>query len=110
MLFSIPIVISNLGLTLEVFLDQGNYMKNRLSKKAGAKIVIHDPNTTPLPNEHGLELRPNSASSIAVQKNDIKRKAGAVEPNAQECAFAHPLFEPQLSKLQILRTHFLGTH
>ena len=42
-------------------------MKNRLSKKAGAKIVIHDPNTPPLPNEYGLELRPNTASSIAVQ-------------------------------------------
>ena len=56
-----------LGLTLEVFLDQSNYMKNRLSKKAGGKIVIHDPNTPPLPNEYGLELRPNTASSIAVQ-------------------------------------------
>ena len=42
-------------------------MKNRLSKKAGGKIVIHDPNTPPLPNEYGLELRPNTASSIAVQ-------------------------------------------
>ena len=52
---------------MEVFLDQSNYMKNRLSKKAGGKIVIHDPNTPPLPNEYGLELRPNTASSIAVQ-------------------------------------------
>ena len=57
----------SLGLTLEVFLDQSNYMKNRLSKKAGGKIVVHDPNTPPLPNEYGLELRPNTASSIAVQ-------------------------------------------
>ena len=57
----------SIGLTLEVFLDQSNYMKNRLSKKAGGKIVVHDPNTPPLPNEYGLELRPNTASSIAVQ-------------------------------------------
>ena len=56
-------------------------MKNRLSKKAGAKIVIHDPNTPPLPNEYGLELRPNTASSIAVQKNDIKRKEFPFKPN-----------------------------
>ena len=35
---------------------------------------------------------------------------GAVEPNAQGCAFAHPLFEPQLSELQVLHTHFLGAH
>ena len=70
-----------LGLTLEVFLDQSNYMKNRLSKKAGGKIVIHDPNTPPLPNEYGLELRPNTASSIAVQKNNIKRMASPFKPN-----------------------------
>ena len=56
-------------------------MKNRLSKKAGGKIVIHDPNTPPLPNEYGLELRPNTASSIAVQKNDIKRMASPFKPN-----------------------------
>ena len=66
---------------MEVFLDQSNYMKNRLSKKAGGKIVIHDPNTPPLPNEYGLELRPNTASSIAVQKNDIKRMAFPFTPN-----------------------------
>ena len=35
-------------------------------------------------------------------------ETGALEPNAQGCAFAHPLFEFQLSKLEILRTHFLG--
>ena len=37
-----------------------------------------------------------------------KYQSGALEPNAQGCAFAHPLFEFQLSKLEILRTHFLG--
>ena len=35
---------------------------------------------------------------------------GSMEPDAHGCAFAHPLLEPQLSKLHILRTHFLGTH
>ena len=34
--------------------------------------------------------------------------AGAVEPNAQGCTFAHPLFEPQVKKMTVLRTHFLG--
>ena len=32
---------------------------------------------------------------------------GAWEPNAQGCAFGHPLFEPQLRKVQILRIHIL---
>ena len=31
------------GLVLEMFLDQTNYMYNKLSKKAGARITIHDP-------------------------------------------------------------------
>ena len=31
------------GLALEMFLDQGNYMFNKLSRKAGARITIHDP-------------------------------------------------------------------
>ena len=31
------------GLVLEMFLDQGNYMLNKLSRKAGARITVHDP-------------------------------------------------------------------
>ena len=31
-----------------------------------------------------------------------------MEPNAQGCTFAHPLFEPQVKKMTVLRTHFLG--
>ena len=34
----------------------------------------------------------------------------AVEPNAQGCTYAHPLFESKTSELQILRTHFLGSY
>ena len=40
----------------------------------------------------------------------ILHPTGAVEPTAQGYSFAHPLFKPQLRKLQILRTHFFGTH
>ena len=38
----------------------------------------------------------------------IELCAGAVEPNAQGCTFAHPLFEPQVKKMKVLRTHFFG--
>ncbi len=51
-----------------MFLDQDNYMLERLSKRAGARIVIHDPQAPPLPDEYGLDLRPNTASSISIQK------------------------------------------
>ena len=50
-------------------------------------------------------------------KNDFKAKpncfgheideTGAVEPNAQGCAFAHPILHPQARKGQILRTQIL---
>ena len=56
-----------LGMSVELYLDQGSYMLNKLSKNAGAKIVIHDPTLPPLPDEHGVDMQPNSASSISVQ-------------------------------------------
>ena len=34
---------SDNGLVLELFLDQTNYMYNKLTKSAGARITIHDP-------------------------------------------------------------------
>ena len=55
----------------------------------------------------------NSAELMSKGQTDMHVKylhTGAVELNAQGCAFAHPLFEAQLKKLQILRTYFLGTH
>ena len=55
------------GLVVEVFLDQNNYMLNKLSKKAGARVIVHDPENPPLADEDGLDLRPNTASSIAIQ-------------------------------------------
>ena len=55
------------GLSVQIFLDQDNYMLNKLSKRAGARIVIHDPANPPLPDEYGLDLRPSAASSIPVQ-------------------------------------------
>ena len=53
---------------MELFLDQKNYMLGRLSPKAGARLVIHDPHKPPLPDEYGVELAPGTASSIAIQK------------------------------------------
>jgi hypothetical protein len=42
-------------------------MLNKLSKKAGARMVLHNPNITALPNEYGIDLQPNTASSISIQ-------------------------------------------
>ena len=56
------------GLTVEVFLDQKNYMLKKLSKKAGARLVIHDASSPPLADEYGMDLQPNTASSVAIQQ------------------------------------------
>ncbi len=65
---SLTIQLLPLGLTLELFLDQDNYMLKRLSKNAGARVVIHDPNSAALPDQTGVNLQPNTATSIAIQK------------------------------------------
>ena len=50
-------------------------MIKKLSKNAGAKIVVHDPSLPPLPDEYGIDMPPNTDSSIAIQTvtNDIKK-------------------------------------
>ena len=58
--------VSN-GRSIEIFIDQANYMINKLSKRAGVRLVLHDPKTPPLPEEYGLDLAPNTANSMAVQ-------------------------------------------
>ena len=59
---------SSNGLIVEVFLDQANYMLNKLSKKAGARLIIHNPNSPPLADEYGIDLQPNTASSVSIQQ------------------------------------------
>jgi hypothetical protein len=60
-------VILLTGFSASIFIDQENFMLNRLTKNAGAKIVVHDPSMAPMPDEYGIDLQPNTGSSIAVQ-------------------------------------------
>ncbi len=46
---------------------QDNYMLKKLSKKAGVRLVVHDPELAPLPDEYGVDLQPNTASSISIR-------------------------------------------
>ena len=69
------------GLKIEVYLDQENYMLNKLSKKAGARVIVHDPQSPPLADEYGLDVRPNTASSFPVQLTEITRQAKPYRPN-----------------------------
>ena len=52
---------------LELQIDQLFYMSNKLSQKAGAKVVIHNPRDYPMPEEFGIDLHPGTSSSVALQ-------------------------------------------
>ena len=49
-----------------MFLDQGNYMRNNLTKKGGARVILHSPYEAPLPDEYGIDIEPNTAVSVGV--------------------------------------------
>jgi len=42
-------------------------MLEKLSQKAGARLVVHDSSHAPYPDEFGIDLQPNTASSLAIQ-------------------------------------------
>ena len=56
------------GLTVEIGLDQLDYADGPLTKTAGARIVVHDPRDLPRVDEDGMNLEPNTASSIGYQR------------------------------------------
>ena len=55
------------GIELVLFLDQENYMLNKMTQSSGAKIVVHDPGLSPLLDEFAIDLQPGTATSIALQ-------------------------------------------
>ena len=74
-------IISISGISLILHLDQDYYMSNGpISQTAGAKVVIDEPNTIARPDENGIDLQPNTASSISVKKVDISQDI-IVHPN-----------------------------
>ena len=42
-------------------------MFNAVFNRAGVRLVLHDPKVPPLTEEYGLDLAPNTASSVSVQ-------------------------------------------
>jgi len=60
-------------LIVSLYLDQGNYLLNGLSRKGGVKLVVHDPESPPVPDEYGVDLAPNTATSVTLHTNIINR-------------------------------------
>ncbi len=54
------------GLSLELFVDQLNYMTGALSERAGVRLIIHNPDSYPMADEFGLDVQPGSASSVSI--------------------------------------------
>ena len=55
-------------LSIVLFLNQLFYTPLSLSKEAGARMTIHDPNVFPMVEEYGINLKPSTASSIGLQQ------------------------------------------
>ena len=56
------------ALSIVLYLDQMFYTPLSLTKEAGARMIIHDPKLFPMIDEYGINLKPNTASSIGFQK------------------------------------------
>ena len=61
------ILLLNSGLEIVMYLDQENYMLNKQTQNAGAKVVVHDSSLPPLLEEFAIDVQPNNAILIGVQ-------------------------------------------
>ena len=55
-------------LSIVLYLNQLSYTPLSLTKEAGARMTIHDPNMFPMVEEYGINLKPSTASSIGLQQ------------------------------------------
>jgi len=69
-------------------------MLNKLTPNAGAKLVIHKAENPPLPDEKGIDLQPNTETTVAIQKNTIKRLP---DPYTSKCitSWNHTVYDVQ---------------
>ena len=56
------------AMSIVLYLNQLFYTPLSLTKKAGARITIHNPKVFPMTEEYGMNLKPNTASSIGFQQ------------------------------------------
>ncbi|GFU48165.1 amiloride-sensitive sodium channel subunit gamma [Nephila pilipes] len=59
------------GLILELDLESSFYQQ--FSKTIGARVVIHDPNETPTPEEQGFDVGPGYETSISLRQSVVFR-------------------------------------
>ena len=57
----------NLGLHIELNLDQKEYMLNGLTKSAGARVTFHNSTIRPLVDEFGHNVQPSTSTNFALE-------------------------------------------
>merc|ERR1712012_238976 len=61
------------GLTLVLNLEQEHY--GGITQTAGARVTVHSRNTPPLIEDNALMVEPNTATDIAIERVQVKRKS-----------------------------------
>ena len=61
------------GLTLDIFIEQHEYIPT-VSDSAGLRIIIHDQNEMPFPEDRGYNLSPGMKTSIGMDKVRYKKR------------------------------------
>ncbi|XP_070542006.1 amiloride-sensitive sodium channel subunit gamma-like [Ptychodera flava] len=54
------------GLTLELFVEQDEYLDN-LTHSAGIRVAIHPPGQTPFPEDTGFDVEPGTLTSVGIR-------------------------------------------
>ncbi|XP_022106897.1 degenerin mec-10-like [Acanthaster planci] len=60
------------GLTLELFLEQEEFMPE-ITEAAGFRLVVHDRDTMPFPEDDGISISPGSKTAITARVVTIER-------------------------------------
>lgn len=61
------IIVLSLGLIMELFINQEEYIAN-LAPEAGARIIVHKKGTIPFPEDEGISVIPGRSSSIGMKQ------------------------------------------
>ena len=62
-----PSLVLLLGLELQLYIDQANYIPG-VSDAAGIRIIVHNQTYMPFPEDDGISIMPGTRTSIALQQ------------------------------------------
>ncbi|XP_070561544.1 uncharacterized protein [Ptychodera flava] len=63
---------SEFGLKLTLFTEQAEYI-GIFGQETGVRVVIHDPHSTPFPEDEGIDAKTGTATSVIIKERDEHR-------------------------------------